>query len=413
MLTMAFSNKLLTVVRNCVLSVAAAYLSITTISIFGSEYSKEDIDPIIVQILFTKSDIGLISRVIPQIRSDEEDNIYFLLNRNKETGKAVSKKEFIKIFGKKGEDKLPDYYHSTSRSTSDGSAYETIRKNPMDCSWVEVRKESELVGYKLVHSKGLTKQAISLNEKIIKTSVDACNTITVLEHVNSNLWIGTGYQGDHGNGPGQGVVIQSRKVGKFVKNLEMEDWTSAIRLDPYTGMAWVAASYVIHEVDANGNKKSTYRFYHDFDQVTGRPTIYISKKPVRTNPFALVARKLSDNNRMEFYNVAKDINQDLWPSFDLYNFYMCCYIDPSIYPEPLNRLVPVLLKEIEAQVVKDLSSERNLWLQNYHQIFWAQTLCRFNDPRVLTYFKSNRVIKGAEFGSMAGNCIEKLEKISG
>ena len=271
---------------------------------------------------------------------------------------------------------------------------------------------STLFPYTTLFRSGLTVQPLKINEELIKTSVEACNTISTLEHVDNNLWIGTGYQGDHGNGPGQGVIIQSRKDGKLIKNLEMEDWISTIRQDPYTGMVWVAASYMIHVVEPNGNAKSTYRFYHDFDQVTGRPTIFISKKPGKTNPFALVARKLSANNRIEFYNAAKDIPQDLWPSFELYWFYMCCYIGPSIYPESFNKLVPVLLKEIETQIVDNQLTERKLWLQDHHKRFWSQTLCRFNDRRVLAYFKSIWFISSGDFGRMASNCVKKLEKLS-
>jgi len=393
--TWAFSGKLLIVVRNIILSVFTICLTIISFPTLGSEYSQEDIEPVIVQILFTKSDIGLISKRLIQSRKDDQDNIYFLLNRNQETGKEVSKNEFMRVFGKRGKDKLPNYYHDKTQSTSDGTDYEIVRDGY--CKWVK-----DAAGYKQVHSKGLTVQPLKLNGELIKTTANVCNTITTLEHVNGNLWIGTGYSGDHGNGPGQGVIIQRRDNGKLIKNLTaMEDWTSAIRRDPYTPTVWVAASYVIHVVNLEGNPISTYRFYHDFDHVTGRPTIYLSRKPGITNPFALVARAASKKNRLAFYEAAKDIHQDLWPSFDLYSFYMCCNIDRLRYPVSLNVLVPPLLTEIEEPSVKNLSS---------HQMFWAQTLCRFDDPRVIAYFKSKKTIQDDHLAHMQKTCVRKFEK---
>ena len=382
--------EILTAARNSILPIVTLFIAVTSPLVLGSEYEEDDIEPIIKKLLFSKTHIGLISENYYVTSKEEEKNIYFLLNRKHKKGKEVSTNEFVRIFGNKAIGKLPISYHKKTFTVSDGTVYELVPDG--DCKFEEIVKDSEVVDYKKVNSKGLSIQQLKQNGKIIDTEVKACvGEITALEHADGNLWIGTGDLYEKGMNSGQGVFVQRWDNGKHVKShIKMENLTSAIKRDPYTGAVWIVASYALHVMENNGDRINKYRFYHDFDHDTGLPRIYISKDPVLTNPFSLVARYMTKKNRRAFYDEAKNIHKDLWPSFNLYFFYMCCSIDQQIYPASFNTLAPVLIKELEETVVEDNTTQHGFSTQKRHYKFWLQTLCRFDGPSVLEYLKSRK-----------------------
>lgn len=347
-----------------------------------------------MQLQFSKTHIGLIGGYNYYFQKNKKKNSYFLLNRADEKGKEVGKQEFIAMFGNKTINVLSSYPNKKTLSASDGTTYKLIPDG--DCKWKEVLENSEVVDYTKVNSRGLGIQQLSRNGKTINTDVNACNgRITALEHANGNLFIGTGDFYEKGHGPAQGLFIQKRDNSKPVKSrIKMEDWTSVIRLDPYAGKVWVVASYALYAMDNNGDQIKKYRFYHDFDHDTGLPRIYISKAPVITNPFSLVARSMTKKNQRAFYEEAKKIPKEHWSAFNLYSFFMCCNIDQTIYPASLNNLAPFLIKELEEIVQEDSTTQYGYIIQNQKYRSWLQTLCRFDDPRVLKYLKSENNNEG-------------------
>ena len=379
--------------------IALATLITTTFSnqLFSAEYNDEDVEPYIKKIYFTKDAVGFVSVPIFYLDPDLKEKMYFVLYRNEKQGREIDQSEFRRLFKTELENNKSNHNRDNTLSTSDGTKYISTSDN-MTCPWV-----SDVSEYAKRHIVGV--QSLKLMGKTVKTQVHICNKITALEHVNDNLWIGTGYSGDHGNHKGQGVIIQDRRTGNVIKELKnITFWTSRILHDPYSDKVWIAASRNLYQMSPEGNLISQYRFFHKFDSLSGLPTIILSKEKEITNPIAVLARTMTKEHAKEIYQASLSIPKSDMHSVSLYSFYMCCNISPDYYyPNSMNNLAPTILKELK--VLTKLTGRKPDFLIER----WIQTVCNFNNPQVLTFFKSERIEENKFPVGLVKSCIKKLE----
>ena len=347
----------------------------------AAEYSDADILPYIKEILFSNEAIGFIAagKNYPK----KKGKSYFLLFRHKELGQEVELEEFRSIFEVQMGKNSVNTKSKDTLLTSDGSSYEVDSEDRL-CGWVADVSEYENKDMGSLSDKPY--HTVKSGNTIIPTHVHLCNQINALEHVDKNLWIGTGYDGDHGRHVGQGVVIQNRKTGELVKNLkEMDAWTNRIKLDPYSGDVWVASSHIINHITSDGNPVAQYLFFKAFDSSTGKPRFYLSSRTEKTNPLAVIASYMTDDNAKAMARLSKTLPKGDAYTFSLYGFHMCCGFRPKkYYPESMNAMVPLIINELQLVTDKRALLEGTYNREiDFFQGRWIQTLCEFDDPLVM------------------------------
>jgi len=366
--------------------------------IHSAEYNDDDIIPFINKMYFKKDVIGFVSVPIFYLEPELKNNIYFVLYRNKKTGKEVSKKEFNNTFKSEIEKSNQNYKTDSTFTTSDGKKYNYTNYD-LTCPWV-----SDVSEYAKRNIEG--QHSLKFLGKTIKTKVHVCNDINAIEHVNNNLWIGTGYRGDHGIHGAQGIIIQNQQTGAFVKEIKtIDNWISRILLDPYSKNVWVTTSTKIYYLNSSGEQLSQYNFYHQFDSSSELPIIYLSTKTTKTNPLAVLSRTMTIAHAKEVYQTALSIPKSDVSSIDLYSFFMCCNTRPDeFYPDTMNKLAPIILKELE--VLKKLTGRKpSLLIER-----WIQEVCKINNPKVYSFIKFEKKMKTKLSKDIPLVCVNKFEK---
>src|SRR5205807_1766244 len=65
-----------------------------------------------------------------------------------------------------------------------------------------------------------TQHALSMKGAAIPNHVEPCTSISAVEVVGNQLWLGTRLDGEYGDYPAQGLVVQTMKDGKLLKKLD-------------------------------------------------------------------------------------------------------------------------------------------------------------------------------------------------
>jgi hypothetical protein len=385
--------------------IALAFVMVA-MPVLSAEYSDTDILPNIEMVMFTDEAVGFIgSRMYYPKKRDKP---YFVLYRNKAVGQEVDFAEFQRIFPVAIEKNTVRKKDTYTLLTSDGYPYE-VTNHDLYCEWSPTLSEDEIF---IEGSPDKTNHSIKSGDTVIQTPVHICNVITAVEHIDDGLWIGTGHDGDHGRHTGQGVVVLSRNTGQVDFTIsEIGAWTNQIRLDPYTGDVWVASSHIVTRMATDGRQVARYRFFKEFDSTSGMPRYFVSSKPGKTNPLAVVASIMNEQNAKSLSRLSQSIPEADAQEFDLYNFFMCCGARKNEYlPASMNAMVPLIIDELKAleerRVMLNGANDTDLYVLPQR---WVQALCRFDDPQVLQYIKdiASQEIKLPAI--LIDSCIEKFQ----
>lgn len=190
---------------------------------------------------------------------------------------------------------------------------------------------------------------------------DTCTSVSSVEIVGDQLWLGTAYSGEQkGYSAAEGVIVQSLRSGRVLARLDaVSGWVTRVRLDPFSKNVWVTTDLGIFEVSPQFKLLSADLYYHDFDPRTGEPRFAFSSEATRGNPLSAVSRLLPGAERKGFYEAAGKIPAADLEEFTLYNFFMCCDFDGRQYPESFRPLMPFFAK----QSARGSPSDRNTWRQ--------------------------------------------------
>ena len=127
----------------------------------------------------------------------------------------------------------------------------------------------------------------------VPTHLPPCDTISALEIVQNQLWLGSFYQGELSRGPGSGVRASTLKSGKLIAAFKpgkdlADGYVQLIQQDPSTGDMWIATNTALHRVR---HSKVVERWYVS-DQFTGGGliTYYLGRKLPQSNPWAILVR---------------------------------------------------------------------------------------------------------------------------
>jgi len=348
----------------------------------GREPEAWDTLPQVDNIRFSKESIGF----------STFNNRFFILDRELESFGEVSQNDFIKRLQVSKDQKSSAVLTNTGNKTSDGTEFQT---SDAYCS----------EGENLTHT-------LSHNGKAFHNHVAPCYSISAIEKTGDQLWLGTRLDGEYGHYPAEGIVVQSFKSGKLIKKIDSKsrltgDLVRVIRNDPYGNNVWVATHLGLNKISQNLIIMRSYYFYEDFDERTGKATVFLESSKKLSNPLAVIELELAIERPKEFHEAVKKIPREKLKGFSLYNFHSGIYhvgnargVETSFVPKEMNILVPFFIEAARSanHAAKEMAVSR---------------LCIFNDRQVIDFFieldknsSSDRLEK-----LCAKDCIDKFKKL--
>jgi len=121
-------------------------------------------------------------------------------------------------------------------------------------------------------SEGLDQHhSLIVNGSTVTSRVAPCRSIASAETENGRLWLGTRRDGEYGEYPGEGIVVQALKDGSLVARLSQREGLSgdlvrAIKADPYAPRVWAATHLGVTELSTAPAALGSWYFYEGFGE---------------------------------------------------------------------------------------------------------------------------------------------------
>jgi hypothetical protein len=363
-------------------------LGITQLCHAGREPEPWDTLPQVETIRFSNDAVGFVTA----------DHRYFIINRQSKLFRNLNQSTFFGFFPEAGEGTPSEILNDTGIGSlvllraSNGTEYKT--KNAY-CS------EGEDEHHGLFH-KG----------KSVTDNIEPCHSISALEIVGDQLLLGTRLDGEYGDYPAEGIVIQSLKSAKRVRKLDASagltgNLIRVIRKDPHNKTIWIATEQGLNTIDQNFRIIDSQYFHEDFDIQTGKSTVFLISSPRQSNPLAVIQRQLAVDKPKEFYDAVKEIPDDKLKKFSFYNFHSGIYseinshsVERSFIFNEMNILIPFFIQSSQSP---DNSARQSA----------LGMLCMFNDERVIGFFMDlERNASSDSTGQWAArDCLDKYGKL--
>ena len=225
-------------------------------------------------------------------------------------------------------------------------------------------------------SEGLDEHhSLKIGSYTIIDQVAPCSSISAVEIENGRLWLGTRYDGEYGEYPTEGIIVQSFETGNLIKKISIKngltgDLVRVIRVDPYTKNIWVATHLGINELSPDFNILFKEYFYEDFDEKTGSSIIKLSSEPVKSFPLTILGRKMGVEDKISYYKAVLSIPSEIRNCFNPYSWDQlsnCPNNEKGFLPEEFNVLIPFIMEVIRSNK-EDCINEA------------LSVICFFNDP---------------------------------
>lgn len=321
------------------------------------EYEPSDVPPKIRNILFSEKSVGFISR-----RLGERKEEYFILGRKARSLQTVSNDLFFRTF-KYRDDIKPRTEQSRSviLKASNGRKYISKYAN---CS--EGRHDAH---------------ELWEEERLLEDYVKPCHSISSVEIVGDQLWLGTRIEGRAISWPAEGIIILSLKDGKLAGKINEENGLSGnlvevIRIDPYSEKIWIATRTGLTVINQNGEIGNKSYFYEDFEPETGIPIFFLTPEFKESNLLATISRKLGIENTMAYYKATQKIPDEVLSEVSPYSYHMGMWATSSGFlPQEMNVLVPFFI---------DAAWSRKENIKRHAKI----RICAFNDKMVVEYLQT-------------------------
>jgi hypothetical protein len=263
---------------------------------------------------------------------------YFIYCRSNRNIVEVDAKQFQKRFP--GNPPKDDPLHDPSQS------YDLIGHTT---SGVEYKLKMKYCG------EGVTDdiRKVVINGKTVPLrSRDECTSVSRVEIVNDQLWLGTAYSGEGGISGAEGVVVQELNGKAVLARLATYGAVVQIKADSFSNNVWVVTDAGIYEISPQFKILTANLYSPDFEPSTGEPRFAFSNKVTNGNPFSIISRLLPIADRKNFYEAVTKIPQADLKNFSLYNFFMGCLpaydellrTRPERWPKTFQPLFPFFIK---------------------------------------------------------------------
>lgn len=319
---------------------------------------------------------------------------YFVLDRGTNKLRALDKNQFLQNLG-----------------GAIGPRAAEVRKETGIASLVALKTSSgqELTTQNAYCSEGEDSQhRLWLDGALVKDHVDPCLSISAAEIIGDQLWLGTRADGEYGDYPAEGVVVQSLGKGRLIRKLDTKqgltgDLVRVIRLDPFSDTVWVASERGVNEITRGFQISRSLYFHQDLDPQSGTPKVGLASTWRKSNPLATLFKRLRVSDAKKFYTAALQIPPEIRERFDndlnqgVYSPANARSREQSFAPGVMNVLVPFV---IEAARSPD---EQVHTYALFH-------ICAFNDQRVMDYLVEQSKAPRLRDQWFIPPCMEKFRK---
>lgn len=345
------------------------HLAIYLLVLFGvwststcsAEFEDSDVLPHIKGIGFDPGAVGFVASTGNYFTDLLGARVYFIYDRSSRKMAEVDEKQFQERFSVgvliEGPRPDPARTYDLIGETANGVVYRLHLNYCGEGNTDDTRNVIVGIGNKTVRVGGR----------------EECTSVSSVEIVNGQLWLGTAYFGEGGLYRAEGIIVQDLNDASVLARItSLSGWITRLHVDPLSKNVWVITENGIYEISPQFKILSIHLYYHDFDPSTGEPRFSFSNKATRGNPFSVVSRLLPSGERKDFYKALTTIPKADLEQFTLYDFFMCCDFRAPKYPESFRPLVPFFIKA---------SSRDDTVLQNV----WRQSLCRMGGPETKQY----------------------------
>ncbi len=315
----------------------------------GIEFEEWHPLPQIKNIVFSNTSVGFIS----------QDHRYFVIDRKSNVFQQVNENSF----------------HEKFHGPLPAKPYEKFKEREMlrASNGMEFQSESAYCD-----EGAYQPHKLWLDGKAFQDVVAPCVSISAVEIIDNQLWLGTYYMGEGGEAPAHGIIVQSLQELRLIKKIDTNEGLTgnlvrAIRTDTQGDKVWAATERGLNEVNLKLQVVASHYFYEDFDSVSGKPTVFLSSSPKSSNPFAVISRVLSIQDSKAFYEAVKLIPQTLHNKLNLYYFFMYSSTPyPDFLPSEMNVLIPFFIEAAQSH-------------QKEVRRFAFSNLCKFKDKRIYDF----------------------------
>jgi hypothetical protein len=253
-----------------------------------------------------------------------------------------------------------------------------------------------------------SRHGLWLDGQPVKDHVDPCYSISAAEIVNDQLWLGTRVDGEYGDYPAEGIVVQSLDTGRLIRKLGTAQGLTGylvrtIRVDPFGNTVWVASERGVNEISRDFRIIRSLYFHQDLDPDTGAPKVSLVPTWRKSNPLATLFKRLRVSDAKKFYAAASQIPPEMRERFDdnvnegVYHPANARSAEQAFVPEVMNALVPFVIE-----------AARSPDEQVHTQALYL--LCAFNDQRVRDYMVEQSKTPRLRDQWLIPPCMEKFRR---
>ena len=360
----------LSVRRMTVLVLTGFLFGISTLSTAGGiEFRETDTLPHVENILFSPSSVGIVS----------QDGRLFRVDRQTHEVQQLDGPTFAQQFPQPWPPNPSDPARSapTILRATNGEEFE---QTPGYCD--EGVEEAHVLRHQ---------------QRRFPDVLKPCSTVTALEVIGSQLWLGTASFGEWGDGKAEGVVVQALRKRQKVQSITAKSGLTGgtirmLRDDPFSKTVWVATERGLNQIDRSFHVTWSGYWYEEFEPSSRKSQTRLSATPKVSDPFAVLGRELGVEDWMAFSRAVEQVSPAERKKLRLYDFHMSGH---QGFSHDLNSLVPFFIEAAQSHVAAVHS-------------FSLTNLCKFDDPRVRTFLVAlePNTVKGSADQRFVQDCLK-------
>ncbi|MDC8449350.1 MAG: hypothetical protein LV473_13460 [Nitrospira sp.] len=362
----------LTVRTMTVLVLTGLLSGVSTISTAGSiEFRETDTLPYVENILFSPSSVGIVS----------QDGRLFRIDRQTQDVQQLDVQTFAQQFPKPWPPKpsdSPQYGPQILRAT----VGEEFEQTPGSCS--EGVNDAHVLRYQ---------------QRRFPDVLKPCSTVTALEIIGPQLWLGTAEFSEWGDSKAEGIVVQTLHKRQKIQSITAKSGLTggAIRMlrdDPVTKTVWVATERGLNQIDRRFRVMWSGYWYEEFEPSSHKSQTLLSPMPIASNPFAVLGRELGVEDWPAFSRAVEQVPPAERGNLRLYDFHMYGFPAQSLSHD-LNGLVPFFIQAAQSHV-------------EAIRFFGLSNICKFDDPRVQAFLVTMEpsTVKGSAEQRFVQDCLK-------
>jgi hypothetical protein len=242
----------------------------------------------------------------------------------------------------------------------------------------------------------------------LKDQVDPCISVSCAEIVGNNLWLGTRYDGEYGEYPANGIVVQTLDNAQLVKKLSTAhgltgDLIRVIRLDPFDNTIWVATNEGINVVSQDFRVLQTFFFDAEVNPESGMPEVVFSPTKRKDDPMTVFVGLMHTSDAKKFYAAAISI-----PPGVVERFTNEMLEEDEGGQNDVDGRQSVAFAPKEMNVLAPLYIEDAMSSDDQVRAVALSHICLFNDQRVIDYLME--LGKRPETAPLVRRCLEKFTR---